>query len=119
MVYAAGTGTEVFMHIDQRSFTPDLRKSAILLDVDGTIVDIAPTPESIDVPASLRHALARLIERTGGARWAARPPDPPGRRGSTTSSSAGSPPSRARACGSKTRATRSRCTIGRLPSRSR
>ena len=55
------------MHIDQRSFTPDLGKSAILLDVDGTIVDIAPTPEAIDVPASLRRALARLIERTGGA----------------------------------------------------
>src|SRR5262249_40395903 len=45
----------------------DLRKHALLLDFDGTIVDIAATPESVKVPASLRDVLARLSERTGGA----------------------------------------------------
>jgi trehalose 6-phosphate phosphatase len=55
------------MNIDQRSFSPDLRRCAILLDVDGTIVDIAPTPDAVHVPASLRGSLARLIEATGGA----------------------------------------------------
>ncbi len=48
-------------------FTPDLRAHAFLFDVDGTLVDIAPTPAEVRVPASLRRALARLIERTDGA----------------------------------------------------
>jgi trehalose 6-phosphate phosphatase len=47
------------------SFDP--RRYALLLDVDGTIVDIAPTPDAVRVPASLRGALTRLIARTGGA----------------------------------------------------
>ena len=46
---------------------PDLRSHALLLDVDGTLVDIAPTPQEVCVPPSLRRALARLVERTGGA----------------------------------------------------
>ena len=55
------------MQIDRPLPKPDLRKVALLLDFDGTIVDLAPTPESVQVPPSLRRALARLIERTGGA----------------------------------------------------
>jgi trehalose 6-phosphate phosphatase len=47
--------------------TPDLRACAFLLDVDGTLVDIAPTPRDVVVPPSLRRALARLSERTDGA----------------------------------------------------
>lgn len=45
----------------------DLRQYALLLDFDGTLVDIAPTPDSVEVPPSLRRTLARLSERTGGA----------------------------------------------------
>jgi trehalose 6-phosphate phosphatase len=45
----------------------DLNHSAILLDVDGTILDIAPTPASVAVPASLRRVLAVVSERVGGA----------------------------------------------------
>jgi trehalose 6-phosphate phosphatase len=71
MAHAAATGTGVLMQIDQHrlngDFTPDLRASAILLDVDGTIVDIAPTPDAVVVPSSLRAALARLVEHTDGA----------------------------------------------------
>jgi trehalose 6-phosphate phosphatase len=49
------------------SLPADLKKTAILLDVDGTILDIAPTPREVYVPHSLRDTLARLWERTGGA----------------------------------------------------
>src|SRR5271169_5618011 len=46
---------------------PTFGDLAILLDVDGTILDIAPTPEQVRVPASLRETLARLSVLTGGA----------------------------------------------------
>jgi trehalose 6-phosphate phosphatase len=45
----------------------DLRHSAILLDIDGTILDIAPSPRQVWVPADLRRTLTRLIDLTGGA----------------------------------------------------
>jgi trehalose 6-phosphate phosphatase len=45
----------------------NLRDIAILLDIDGTILDIAPTPDAVTVPASLRRTLARLSRATGGA----------------------------------------------------
>jgi len=45
----------------------DLREMAVLLDIDGTILDIAPTPAAVTVPASLRQTLARLSRATGGA----------------------------------------------------
>ena len=45
----------------------DLERTAILLDVDGTILDLAPTPREVFVPHSLREALDRLLTRTGGA----------------------------------------------------
>jgi trehalose 6-phosphate phosphatase len=45
----------------------DLQKAAILLDVDGTLLDLAPTPREVFVPHSLQESLARLLELTGGA----------------------------------------------------
>lgn len=45
----------------------DLRKCAVLLDVDGTILDIAATPRDVEVPSRLKRALASLHERTDGA----------------------------------------------------
>jgi trehalose 6-phosphate phosphatase len=45
----------------------DLSKLAILLDVDGTLLDLAPTPREVFVPHALRDTLARLWQRTGGA----------------------------------------------------
>ena len=45
----------------------DLQTSAVLLDVDGTILDIAATPTDVEVPLRLRPTLARLAEETGGA----------------------------------------------------
>jgi trehalose 6-phosphate phosphatase len=45
----------------------DFRELAILLDVDGTIVDLAPTPREVYVSHALRETLQRLWEHTGGA----------------------------------------------------
>ena len=45
----------------------DFGSTALLLDVDGTLIDIGPSPFEVDVPASLVGSLERLIERTGGA----------------------------------------------------
>lgn len=40
---------------------------ALFLDFDGTLVDIAPTPDAIDVPGGLASALADLATQHGGA----------------------------------------------------
>jgi trehalose 6-phosphate phosphatase len=45
----------------------DLNDLAILLDVDGTLLDIAPTPLEVVVPPSLAQTLAAVSERMGGA----------------------------------------------------
>jgi trehalose 6-phosphate phosphatase len=45
----------------------DYRNTAILLDVDGTLLDLAPTPHDVRVPSTLRRSLERLHECTGGA----------------------------------------------------
>ncbi len=44
-----------------------LGKCAFLLDVDGTLLDIAPSPRQVWVPADLRRTLPRLVAATGGA----------------------------------------------------
>jgi trehalose 6-phosphate phosphatase len=45
----------------------DLQKFALLLDVDGTLLDIAPTPLAVQVPERLKRALSALAEQTAGA----------------------------------------------------
>jgi trehalose 6-phosphate phosphatase len=45
----------------------DVQTRAVLLDVDGTILDIAATPVDVTVPHRLKRALERLHERAGGA----------------------------------------------------
>jgi len=49
------------------SLPADPKGFSILLDVDGTILDLAPTPREVFVPHALRETLARLWDRTGGA----------------------------------------------------
>jgi len=44
-----------------------LPSRAVLLDVDGTILDLAPTPLEVIVPPDLTVALERLAKRPGGA----------------------------------------------------
>ena len=45
----------------------DLHLTAILVDVDGTLLDLAPTPLDVVVPPELVTALDRLNQRSGGA----------------------------------------------------
>ena len=45
----------------------DLARDALILDIDGTMIDIAPTPESVIVPESLKLSLSRLQEKLNGA----------------------------------------------------
>ena len=52
------------MSLDQ---PPPFNRAALLLDLDGTLVDIAPTPDAVVVPAGLTETLDRLSERLGGA----------------------------------------------------
>ena len=40
---------------------------ALLLDLDGTLIDFAPTPDAVVVPAGLTAALAARRDRLGGA----------------------------------------------------
>jgi trehalose 6-phosphate phosphatase len=49
------------------SLPSDFSKIAFLLDVDGTILDLADTPREVYVPHALRDTLLRLLRRTGGA----------------------------------------------------
>jgi trehalose 6-phosphate phosphatase len=50
-----------------RSLVPHLSESAILLDIDGTLLDLAPTPREVWVPPGLAKTLNRLLARTNGA----------------------------------------------------
>jgi trehalose 6-phosphate phosphatase len=50
-----------------RSLVPHLRETAILLDIDGTLLDLAPTPREVWVPPGLARTLNRLLARTDGA----------------------------------------------------
>ena len=50
-----------------RSLVPHLRETAILLDIDGTLLELMPTPREVWVPPGLAKTLNRLMVRTGGA----------------------------------------------------
>jgi trehalose 6-phosphate phosphatase len=57
---ANDAATAMFTRLDPKAI-------ALLLDVDGTLIDIAPTPHEVHVPDDLCRALERLLKRTGGA----------------------------------------------------
>jgi len=44
-----------------------LDQVALLLDIDGTLLDLAPTPREVWVPPELAHTLTELLARTSGA----------------------------------------------------
>lgn len=52
---------------DNRFKIPPLSQTAFLLDFDGTLVDIAPTPESVVVPPDLLETLTHLRNACGDA----------------------------------------------------
>src|SRR5215475_4425964 len=41
--------------------------TALFLDIDGTLLDLARTPDRVKVPRELAHALERLTHRLSGA----------------------------------------------------
>jgi trehalose 6-phosphate phosphatase len=46
---------------------PPFGRAALLLDMDGTLIDLAPTPDAVVVPAGLPATLAALRDALGGA----------------------------------------------------
>ncbi|WJR78727.1 trehalose-phosphatase [Bradyrhizobium sp. NP1] len=46
---------------------PHLNTTAILLDIDGTLLDLMPTPREVWVPPGLTQTLGGLLQRTSGA----------------------------------------------------
>jgi trehalose 6-phosphate phosphatase len=52
--------TDIFADLDAKSI-------ALLLDADGTMIDIGPSPHEVHVSDDLRDSLARLLRLTGGA----------------------------------------------------
>jgi trehalose 6-phosphate phosphatase len=50
-----------------RSIVPHLDETAILLDIDGTLLDLMPSPRQVWVPPGLANTLDRLLTRTSGA----------------------------------------------------
>jgi trehalose 6-phosphate phosphatase len=48
-------------------FLRRLDECAILLDIDGTLLDLAPTPREVWVPPGLAKTLNGLLDRTAGA----------------------------------------------------
>src|SRR3977135_4250824 len=49
------------------ALVPHLSECALLLDIDGTLLDLAPTPREVWVPPGLAKTLNRLLTRTSGA----------------------------------------------------
>src|ERR1700686_4995715 len=50
-----------------RELAQRLGECAILLDIDGTLLDLAPTPREVWVPPGLAETLNRLHDKTSGA----------------------------------------------------
>lgn len=46
---------------------PPLDRAALLLDMDGTLLDLAPTPDTVVVPPGLADTLRRLRDQLDGA----------------------------------------------------
>ncbi|WP_439372530.1 trehalose-phosphatase [Bradyrhizobium sp. PMVTL-01] len=49
------------------ALVPHLDETAILLDIDGTLLDLMPTPREVWVPPGLSETLNQLVQRTSGA----------------------------------------------------
>src|SRR5262249_36157517 len=49
------------------SIPSDLAALALFLDIDGTLLDLAPTPREVHVSHELRETLAQLLAQTRGA----------------------------------------------------
>src|SRR5437588_1662141 len=54
-------------NVAERDLARRLDEFAVLLDIDGTLLDLAPTPREVWVPPDLSKTLNQLLERTSGA----------------------------------------------------
>lgn len=52
---------------DVVDFPVDFAETAVFLDIDGTLLDIAPRPHDVHVSEELREILAHLSQKLGGA----------------------------------------------------
>ena len=46
---------------------PSLNECALLLDIDGTLLELAPTPSDVRVPPELSNTIKGLLKLTSGA----------------------------------------------------
>ncbi|MFL6825313.1 MAG: trehalose-phosphatase [Bradyrhizobium sp.] len=53
--------------VTERDLARRLDEFAVLLDIDGTLLDLAPTPREVWVPPDLSKTLNRLLDKTSGA----------------------------------------------------
>ena len=58
---------EVPGNVAERDLARRLDEFAVLLDIDGTLLDLAPTPREVWVPPDLSKTLNRLLDKTSGA----------------------------------------------------
>ncbi|MEM8654674.1 MAG: trehalose-phosphatase [Pseudomonadota bacterium] len=54
-------------HTPNTTFLPPCDGAAVFLDFDGTLVDLAPTPDAIHIPDTLTTLLSALTDKTDGA----------------------------------------------------
>lgn len=68
MIVAEPASPTDLWRASRRRAPPPLEASdALFLDIDGTLVDLAPAPERVDVDPTLAPALARAARALGGA----------------------------------------------------
>ncbi|MFD2249440.1 trehalose 6-phosphate phosphatase [Pseudochelatococcus lubricantis] len=60
-------GGEAFSPSSFGALAANPEKWALFLDIDGTLVDIAPTPDAVEAPAGLAASLAVVMTGLGGA----------------------------------------------------
>jgi trehalose 6-phosphate phosphatase len=64
---APGVGVATDAVPAPRTLVPHLDDTAILLDIDGTLLELMPTPREVWVPPGLAETLTGLLARTSGA----------------------------------------------------
>ncbi|UGV28557.1 trehalose-phosphatase [Rhodopseudomonas boonkerdii] len=62
---APPAASAIFDHVNVK--LPHLSECALLLDIDGTLLDMAPTPREVWVPPDLATHMGKLLQRTNGA----------------------------------------------------
>ncbi|MBE7522653.1 MAG: trehalose-phosphatase [Burkholderiales bacterium] len=68
MIGAAAHEGTAAKHVSRRRLPPPLQRTdALFLDIDGTLLELAPTPDRVDIDPALRSTLAATARSLGGA----------------------------------------------------